>query len=367
MSVNALVIDPQTNCEARVDSTTGEKHALVVATRELKTYTNKLSFFVNNEYGADINQNAAAGGTPVKVHDGTDDTLWTASDIVGGGKTTFNSTDQNHTIGGSKSVKVDNSPVGDVFQFAKGSDLDCTGYVSLTVWVYVDKDWKANDDIIIYGWDTDTVSQVGDAVGLQSYFTWNDYDIWQKISIPLTDMGTLATSTALDALRVRIVAKEGKSPKFYLDDIQFEQTGSPITWKIEPELDTWLHIDKLMIQYADAYAGTVASGTMPSIPYDAWFGVSALDSGVLYHRYSDGKIVTQGSIKQHSDLMSWSNATLSGYGSDGTNSWVSVLINFPARVVLKSELNDRLELILTENLSGLLLFRVSAGGFTEAR
>ncbi len=368
MPVEVYQTDPATGEKAWIDHNHGtEVPGLVVATRPLKVYTNRLSFFTNDTYGTNMAQNAATGGTPVEVHNGIDDVLWTASDVAGGGKTTFNSTDQNHTSGGSRSVKVDNSPVDDVFQFDRGSDLDCTGYVSLTIWIYVDKDWKANDDIIIYGWDTGTSLQIGDAVGLQDYFDYGDYDTWQKISIPLTDMGALALSTTLDALRVRIVAKEGKSPKFYLDDLQFEQTGIPLAYTITPEKNTWLHIDTLMIFYADAYAGTLADGTMPNIPYNGWFGVASLDTGILYQRFSQGLQAATGSIKNHGGLMNWSRATVTGCGSDGTNSWVSVLIEFPSTIILKPEVDDYLSLTVSEDLSGLLTFRVSAGGFVEVR
>jgi len=364
--IESIIIDPKTGIPAEVVDGI-EQNALVVATRPLKEFDNKLTFFANAEYGIDMNQDASTGGIPEEVHNGIDDVLWTATDIVGGAKTTFNSANQNHTAGGNQSVKVDNSPVNDVFQFDKGADLDCNGYVSLSLWVYVDKDWKSGDNIELYGWDTGTGLQVGDSISLQNYFTWSEFDVWQKISIPLVDMGALASYTTLDALRVQIITKEGKSPKFYLDDIQFEQTGNPITYSIEPELGTWLHLDKFMMVYADAYTGILADLAMPKIPYNSFFALSALSVGIVYQRWCKGEVVTTASIKQHSDLMSFSNATITGHGSDGVNSWVAIAITFPAEIILRPEHEDKVSFTISENLSGLELLRFSAGGKEESR
>lgn len=365
MTVKYLVLGASGKV-AEVADGTGEVPALVVATRPLKTFENKSVFFSNADYGIDMNQDASAGGTPENVHDGTDNVYWTASDIIGGGKTTFNSTNQNHTSGGTKSVKVDNSPVGDVFQFAKGSDLDASGYVSLTLWIYVDKDWKVRDDIELYGWDTGTGLEVGTAVSLQDYFNWADFDVWQKITIPLTDMGALASYPTLDALRVRIVSKEGKSPKFYLDDIAFEETGTPIEYTIEASVSTWFHVESLTLSFADAYAGTVANGTMAGLPYDKLLG-ETLTAGIDYKRTELGKTIFSTTILTLMDLMQFPRVEITGSGSDGTNTWMTVNIPFDKPLTLHYDDADKLSFTISEDLTGLLHFRATAMGYEEQR
>jgi hypothetical protein len=362
--LKTVITDPGDKIQASVV----EKHdenALVVATTPLQTYTNVLRFFSNDDYGVDMNHNSGTGGTPVEVHNGIDDVLWTATDIVGGGKTTFDSTDQAYA--GTKSIKIDNSPVGDVFQLDKGSDLDCTGYVSISMWIYVDKDWKLGDQLDLYGWDTGLGLAVGDPVDLSDYFTYLQYGVWHKLIIPLTDMGDLSASTALDALRVRIVAADGKSPKAYFDVIQFEQTGTPVAFTLKPDLGTWLHVNSFQILIADAYAGTLADGTMPSIPYDSLFGVAKLSTGITYNRITNGEIISAANIQQFLDFMAFSNATITGSGSDGTNTWVTVNMQFTEPVILKAEDEDEMSLTVNDDLSGLLVLRVGAGSKVETR
>ena len=182
----------------------------------------------------------------------------------------------------------------------------------------------------------------------------------------LTDFGALSIYTTLDAFQVAQISAEGKAPKYYLDDIQLEETGTPATFYIKPNKDEWLHIDRMIIQYADAYTGTVVAGTMPSVPYNGFLGESALDGGMVYNRTSEGKVVNSATIKQHSDLMLWSGAVMQT-GSDGTNTWVTVSLRFDAGIVLKPEEEDYLSITLSEDLSGLLLLRASVGGYVEDR
>jgi len=366
MSIKSHITDKSSNLSAEViKNHKTDKQALMVATFPYRTFENSIEFFASDEYGSNLNINPGALGTPEEIHNGTDTVLWTATDIVGGGKTTFNSTDRNHTAAGTKSIKVDNSPVGDVYQIAKGSDIDLNDYVSLTMWVNVDKDWKNRDDVQLYGWDTDTNSQLGDPIGLQDYFEFSDFDTWQKLTIPLTDMD-LDTETTLDAIRIRQAAQEGKSPKYYLDDIQFEESGTPIEYYLKAEKGTWLHIEEFTISVADAYTGIVSDGTMPSIPYDKVLG-ETLVSGVTYKREQNGKTKSSQTILDTIGFMQLAGTEISGSGSDGTNTWVTMRVRHIEPIVLKPENDDKLSFTISEDLSGLLHFRISAGCKIETK
>jgi len=344
--------------------TSEEPVSLAVATRPQRVFKNRLAFFSNDEHGIDMNVDASIGGTPVAVHDGTDTALWTATSIQGT-KFTFDSTDRSND--GTKSIKIDNPDVDDTLQLDKGSDLDCTGYVSLSMYINVDKDWNIDTNIEIYGYDTGLGQIVGTAVSLQDYFVWNDFDVWQKIVIPLTDFGELSESTTLDALRIKIVATNGKAPKFYLDTIQFEQTGTPVSFIVQPPQGLWYHIKSFQILMADAHTGIVENGTMPNIPYNKFLTGSALVAGLNYQRISEGIIEASFNIKKFIDFMILSNATITGYGSDGTNSWVSVNVRFTEPVILKSESYDKMSLTIAEDLTDLLFLRVGAGCKEEER
>lgn len=365
MSVKTNISDSTTGMMAAVVDGHDETHALAVATRPLKTFDNTVRFFTSDEFGIDMNQDASTGGTPEMVHNGTDSILWTASDIVGGRKTTFNSADQNHTTGGDLSVKINNSPVDDVFQFAKGSDVDLNGYASLTMWLYVDKDWKIGDSIEVYGWDTDTNSQVGISAKLEDYFAYGEFDTWHKLTIPLANM-ELSSTTTLDAFRFRIVTKERKSPKWYLDDFQIEETGTPIKYSLKPAKGTWLHIDVLSIIIVANIPSTITDGTMPAISYDSLLGVD-LPSGITYKREQDNETILTLQIKSMIDLLQLPNAIITSTGSDGVNTFIKIDQKLTAPFILKPENSDILSYTVNDNLSDLLALRISAGARIETR
>jgi len=361
MSIKTHITDPATGRKACV-ADDSEENALVVATRPLKTYNNKIAFFTNVTYGNALNQNAAAGGTPENVHNGTDNVYWTASSIVGT-QYTFDSVARFHT--GTKSILVNGAAVGNVMQIAKGGNLTVSGYVSLTIWINVDSAWAAGDSISVYGYDTGTASQIGTAVNLEDYFSWGVFDTWHLISIPLTDMAL--TAGTIDAIRIETLTKQGGPPVFYMDDIQFQETGAPIEFRVEPDKGTWLKIKGFNIVMADAFDNTVANASSPNIPYDKLLGVATLNTGIVYKRVQAGKTLSTASIRQFSDIMSFSEATVTGNGGDGTNTWVSVNIKFTEEVILKYEEEDYMSLTISEDLSGLLIFTMSASAKIEER
>ena len=139
MAINTYITDPSTELQAHIVDGDGEKQALVVATRDLKTYENSPQFFSNSIYGTNMNQNAEATGTPSGIHNGTDSVLWTASSIVGG-KFTFNSTALAHS--GTKSIEFDNAVVGDTMQLAASGSQNISTYRKISMWANVNKDWN---------------------------------------------------------------------------------------------------------------------------------------------------------------------------------------------------------------------------------
>jgi len=229
MGINAHITDSGTKLKAEVvHKDDCDCNGLIVATVPLRTFDNALRFFINDDYGADMNQGATSTGTPLPVHNGIDNvgtatattadklvdanqgftdaiyvgmTVYNTTDsttasvtaidsdtilslsadimasgetyIIGlywdatnlvGAKMTASSADRAHT--GNFSLKVDNPAVDDVYQLTTSpvGDVDMTNYSSMTIWVNVYKDWKAGYQIAIYGWDTGTGLQIGTPV-----------------------------------------------------------------------------------------------------------------------------------------------------------------------------------------------------------
>ena len=65
--------------------------------------------------------------------------------------------------------------------------------------------------------------------------------------------------------------------------------------------------------------------------------------------------------------MGFSNAIVTGNGSDGTNTWVTVNIRFTEPIILKDSDDDEMSLTINDDLSGLLVLKVGAGCKVEER
>ena len=357
MALKNIIVDPETGEQANVILTSNGKRSLVTASQELRTFQNTTRFFTNPTYGKDANKNAGAGGTPIVVHDGTDSVAWTGS-IISGTTIVFNSTAQAHS--GTKSVLCPAVVVNSEWQFAKGSAQDLTGYTGVTLWIYLSQAWAAGDGYNLYGWDTGTGTIRGTAIDMNDYVNPNTTGAWQKITVPFADMGL--TALTIDAFRMNYTPKSGAPKTFYIDDFQIEEatsTGTAI-FSLEPAQEETILVKGVNIIMADAYAGTVSDGTMPSLPYDTFLGVSALDTGIGFRVTLGGQTIFQENYKQFSDMLSFPTVKQIHSGSDGTNTWFLLNIEFAEWVELHQNDGDKLEMIINDDLTGLLLFQVSA-------
>jgi len=340
-----------------VESTNGY-HGLVTLTDNLYSYDTKAVPALNDDYGTAMNQSVTFGGTPEGVHNGTDTSSWTGSNISGN-KVTFNSGDRANT--GTKSVKVDKPALNNTWQFSKGSDLTVSGYTAITFAVNVDKDWNGNDSVSLYGYDTGLAAQVGDKVYIENYFNETVFDVWHTVTIPLADMGLTGAET-LDALRMTLEAKTGKQPKFYLDDIQFEKTGTPAVFTIEAGENDTFYLDRLQFLYADAYDMRLADSSVPNLSYDSILGVSGLTSGFQLQYIKDGDVAFSNSVTGIGDHLRLGTRVVEAM-SDGTNSMLILETHFEGKpIILEDRTRDKITFTINDDLSGLSLFNVTGFG-----
>lgn len=314
---------------------------------------------LNPDRGREMAIDGSFGGTPVGVHNGLDSALWTGSQITGVG-VTFNSTDRFNS--GAQSIKVEAANVDDIWQFAKGSDLTVSAYTALTLFINVDVGWTEGDSIALYGWDTGTATQMGDPVLLEDYFDPFTFDTWDKLSIPLSDLGL--TSGTIDALRMEMIGKHGQAPTFYIDDFQVEETTAGAKYDINPPAEQKFLMYKFRYTLIGAFAGTVASGTMPGLSYNQLLGVASLDSGILFTWERAGRPVGQASISNLGDAVK-AGATIINHMSDGTNTSITILRELVEPIVLSSRSNDKICISINDNLTGLISLTALGTGVTE--
>lgn len=362
MGIDNYITDPKNHKNAHVvtHDDKDSNNALVVATHPLKKFDHAVKPFTNPLFGSAINV-AVDFGTPTIIY--AENAEWTTSAISG----TWDFASTDFAQAGSVSVDATSTADNDIAQFDNGADLDLSDSVSITGWIYITRwDVIGTRGINITGWDTGTGLPVGKTVDLVNFIEIAVLNIWQQFSIVLSDMDLVGET--IDSLRVTTTHTGGaQPPNYYLDTIQIETKGAidPQTFAIKADLGTWLHVLDFAIfianndfdSTADGGVNNVTSPTLPNIPYDSLLG-ETLQVGLLYQFRRDDDIIFNHIIRDLSDFLFIPGATVGDYGCTGrTNTWM----------VLKSENNEQLCIIISEDLSGLDVLKSAANCKIERR
>lgn len=330
---------------------------IVAYTQNMLDYTNRISALSNATFGVNMNIDASFSGTPTGIHDGEDSTLWTASEIVGS-KATFNNTDTDGDlpISGSQQIHWNQPLVDDEIQFLNSSGLDMSNYSSFTMKVLVDNNWSEGDSVILFAWDSVAAQQVGDSVGIENYFNFNNFDVIQNVVIPLSDMN-IAGETGVDAFRMKYASKQGAPVNFYMDVLQLESSsGGSTEFLLTPARDTIFNIKKLVFSFADVGTGGAAYA------YDKLGALPALQNGITLRATSDSKTVINFIFKDLKDILNRGGTVINSI-DDGTNTYTT--IELPVEIKMDSRKVDEISAVVSDDVSGLSLLQIYAVGLVQ--
>jgi hypothetical protein len=367
MGISAKIIDSGSKLGASILKPDGEKPGFNVLSRPAKFYNNQIKFFTNPDEGINMAVNPGAQVINEWIHDGIDNAYWAA--VALSGVWAFNSILWNHTPAGAQCIDASATVNGDTAQINRGAGLALNAPITaLGIWLYI-VSWSASPatkQILFRGWDTGTGAMVGTEVDLVNYIDVGLIGVDQQAIIPLSDMNL--EGQTIDAVQVQTV-KIGGGPvqQYYLDDLTILQGVVPVIYEVNPNLGTWLFIDKINISMADVYDPTLADSTMPQLRYDGFLGEAALAGGIVFQKVQNNIVKIIANIKQLFDFIKLPGSEIVGFGSDGINSWLSIRINSVGDVRLKSEGEEKLRIIINDDLSGLLEFQISVGCREEIR
>ena len=374
--IKTTIIDSGgTGLQAQIDNDSGsEKSGVVVASRELKTYTNRPKFFINSIYGVDMNLEIAWGITPEPIYNGGDDAYWAISTLIGvAGSFIEESTDQAHAGSNSLDATPSTNDQTILLTDSAAGSIDMSDYAAITGWIYI-TGWAQVDTVGVELQARLAGTNIGNAVNIGDYVDTTVLNIWQQFTISKSDMGL--TTQTVDELTIKTVdTGPALPPNYYIDDLQWEQSGTlnAVRFDLTPNNGTWLHVETIKIIMAASHTGIITvkdnteDATLPAIPYDGFLSVSALDTGIQFHKYSKGIVELIGTVKQLSDFLQFPGSRVDGYGGDGTNSWLTITFDMPTPWVLKAEHNGFMSMTINDPLNGLQLLRMSAGCREESR
>ncbi len=326
----------------------------IVYSDPLTLFDTATARFLNDTFGNQMAISGGFSGTPELVNNGGDTSAWTGSNIVGN-NVDFTSAERPRN--GSASVHVDGPGLNDVWQFDRGSDIDLSNYVAITMWINVDRRWGNGDDISFFGYDTNLGVQVGAAVLLEDYIVESDNDTWQEAIIVLSDMDL--QDKTIDAFRMSFTSQAGTAPEFFIDDFQIEETTTSASLVVEPDKGELLYVDQLIFNFVDAYDARLASSSMPSLSYDQILNENELLSGISLSRIKNGVLQFSIAYRNLNDFLSRA-FEISSAISDGTNTSISLKRVFGEAIRLDSRDGACLTITINDDLSGLISFTALA-------
>ena len=350
--IKSKITDPLTGNSSEVVKKNGDPAGLVTYSRPLNTLDSSVRFATNDNFGFNLNQNASFSGTPLGVHNGTDNVYWTGSAISG--SWIFDSTVQ--AKDGTKSINATNTTNNNEALLST-SNTDLSNYTAVTGWIYI-TDWSDRGtlkEVEMEFRNSGTVT--GTFINLSTYINEFDLDVWQKFTIPLTDFGA-ATSTVNElVIRTRDIGG-GPPPDYFLDVIQLEETGTPIIYEIKPEAQ-YGFIDTLGWVIANSVPSTVTNGTLLGLAYDNLLGVT-LTNGVTVQSIRNGEEKFSANIKNLGDVLQSPGQEIVSHMSDGTNTFIKMEIQFKEMLPFNKATDDSFRIIIADDLSGLLTLRFAS-------
>lgn len=328
-------------------------NALHVATREGLDWSVKSIPFTDDNGGANINKDVAFSGTPEEIHDGGDNTYWTATALSGNWN--FTSSSQANT--GTQSIDARGTNNGAEAQLERPSgSISSSSYTFITGYVYIGNFNESNHHI--YFRFRDAGVNVSNVVDMATFVDTNNEDAWLKFAIPLSLF--FDTVTDFDQLIIQTASDAGGAPNYWLDDIQLEESGGTI-YTAEPPAGKLFQIKSLDIVMADALDTTLLNSSMPNLSYDQILGLASLSSGVTIRRIRKNKVEFSANFRNLTDIL-YAGFSIVNAGCDGTNTFIKLSLDASWWIDLDANERDRIELIASDDLSGLLQFRAIARG-----
>lgn len=335
------------------------KHVLDV-TQTDREGTPAVKPFFNVTHGFDMNKNGASGGTPEKIHNGTDDALWTASALSG--TWDFAST-TNPRAGGTKSIDATATTKDREALFEDATSTDMTNFVALTGWIYITA-WGPNGSNNVGVRARLNGVDVGNQVNLSDYINVGTFNIYQKFSIPKADLGL--TTQTVDELVAKTLADPGATPPdYFLDDIGWEQTGGPIVFEINPTPNTVYLVKNLIFVGVSTFdSRTTNPMNVKHMSYNKFFGQPKLTAGLISTTTINNVTTFAGAFLQNADFSLIPYTDIEVFG-DGTTTWYRFQTLFHEQIRLNSTTNDNMQFIIGDDLSGMPFLQVFSNGKTE--
>ena len=319
-------------------------------------YEPKTVLLVDSNGSPLMNVNGAASGATEGIHDGTDSALWTASSISG----TWDFASTTQAASPTKSIDGTATTNGDQALITRSTPLSAGSYTLLTGEIYLTAYSSSKNTVEISGRLAGVAS--GIAVNIGDYIDTGSFNVWQHFQIP---MSAFAVTTTIDEMLITVTST-GTPPDFYLDDIGLREGGG-IVYTPSIGVGEVFQYNRIDMVMSDAYtgiatvAGSTENATMLNLSYDRFLGLPRLSTGITFQRVVSGVVISSGDVKGIDGVIISGGSIMSSV-SDGTNTMLHIRIELQDWARLSDADGDGLPVIINDDMTGLLDFKMSLSG-----
>jgi hypothetical protein len=296
------------------------------------------SAFQRHDNGTEqMNINGEAVGTPVNLWNGTGggDTGadWT---VAGTGSEQAAADAGTGTNGWDTGVTAQN----DTTTFDNGSMTDVVGTYSELKFMLQPKAWPASSRLRVGFLDASN-TLVGNWRRVENYTANMDLDVYQQVSIPVSDFNLTG-----DVQKLRFQYGTTAGQHHYFDDIALVPSGGggPYRFQVKAPVDECYHVAMMVFMVSGASTGW-EDGTFANIP--------SLTNGLILRqrRLSDGEIIWKFNSKDNTDLFGRYHPQDDIEFADG-NLLVGFMVKPGKASVIVTD-DTVLEFVVRDDLSGL--------------
>ncbi len=360
--IKALISDSNDSSHANVKCLEGPvfKNGLIVYPLPVDNdiFQRKILPFFNESFGTNMAINGAITGlAAVRIHDGADTSLWTASALVG----TWDFASSTQAQVGSQSVDATLTVNNDEALFTSPSNLDMNLTNNVTLGIYITS-WPTQGTKEVRVRFRASGVDIGNELDVSTYIDNTLFNVWQTVIIPKNDFG-LGIQIVNEFVVKTIDIGGQQAPNYFLDEIQVSTSTigqGPALFRVKPESGEWLYVSRITISMAGPLADSANDNIRLS--YDTLLNVSELPVGLTIRTTSSEGVFVFVATRLI-DLLKIPGSTMINQGTDGTNTFfvIEVARNLP--ILLQANKDHCLDIQINDDMSALSHFNI----FVEAK
>lgn len=228
-----------------------------------------------------------------------------------------------------------------VFEYGENTSID-SNYDQISFWMQP-KAYPKGSELTV-SWQTQADVTIGNVLNISSYVSNFDFDIWQKVTIPIVDFNLNETQVA--KVTLTYAGKDGQH--FYFDDIELHNTSASGPFVFRMASDGYTYSVSAVRLYIATNNAEWTSGAFGNIE-------GGLENGLLLRYYNTVTSKTLWSInfKNNIDLYGRMVSINNVDFFDDEHIETFVLTPTPTSESIEITSNMALDIVVRDNLSDL--------------